>query len=97
VWEDDAEMLMPQPSWATAALAAETGGLAVFCFHPVHVYLNAADGEPYERLRALGYPHVGEDDVRQLVNDGPGTGTAFMELVELGSRRIGDLAHAVPG
>lgn len=97
VWEDDAEMLMPEPLWSTAALAAETSGPAVFCFHPVHVYLNAADGEPYERLKARGYPDVTEADARALVDDGPGTGTAFRELLELGSRRIADLAHAVTG
>jgi hypothetical protein len=97
IWEDDAEMLAPEPSWSTAALAAETGGLAVFCFHPVHVYLNAAGGEPYEALRARGYPHVTADDARPLIGDGPGTGTAFLELVELGSRRIADLAYVVAG
>jgi hypothetical protein len=76
LWEDDAEMYRATPDWATAALARDAGGLAVFCFHPIHVFLNSADMGPY---RSLG--DAGEREAAALRHDGAGAGTAFAELI----------------
>jgi hypothetical protein len=96
IWEDDAEMYSSQPSWSTSEFAKAATGLAVFNFHPVHICLNSATLEPYGRLKARAYPDVGPHDVAEVRTQGPGTATAFAELVNLlsgtGARRVGDLA-----
>jgi hypothetical protein len=81
-YEDDAEMLRERPDWDAAGLAREADGLAVFDFHPIHVYLNSADTGAYERLKAGGFPDVGPAAVDALVGDGPGAGTAFSGLLD---------------
>jgi len=98
LWEDDAEMLRAEPDWSTAALARQASGLAVFDFHPVHVFLNAATAEPYAALKAAGYPAVTAAEATALRHEGAGAGTAFAELVEAltgaRGRTVSELAGA---
>jgi hypothetical protein len=82
LYEDDAEMLRDRPLWDAAGLAEASEGLAVFTFHPIHVYLNSADTAAYEQLKALGFPHVSPRVVDELTQDGPGAGTAFVGLLD---------------
>jgi hypothetical protein len=97
VWQDNMEMYAPQPDWDTQAVAARPG-LRIFDFHPVHVWLNSASFEPYERLKAtkpLG--ELTELDALPFRNSGPGTMTAFLDLADAlargdGGARIGELA-----
>jgi hypothetical protein len=95
IWEDDAEMNRTPPQWSPLALATSAGGLAVFDFHPVHVFLNAESLEPYAALKARGLDQIGAEEAARLRRSGPGARTAFVELVEglaaTGGRRISDL------
>jgi hypothetical protein len=92
IWEDDAEMYREQPDWRTASVARSADGLAVFCFHPIHVYLNSPDMQSYRTLAGGN-----EQRALELRHDGEGAGTAFVELLEaLGGARgatIGELAR----
>jgi hypothetical protein len=96
LWEDDAEMLRPEPAWDTWEVAAGTRGLAVFDFHPIHVVLNSADTRAYETLKQRGLDDATAADVAAVRRHGPGAGTAFTALVEGlaagGGRRISELA-----
>ena len=95
LWEDDAEMLRPDPVWDAWGLAARTRGLAVFDFHPIHVVLNSADMRAYEALKRRGLDGATAGDVASLRHDGVGAGTAFAGLLEGlagGGRRISELA-----
>ncbi len=91
LWEDDAEMWRLRPDWRTEALARSAGGIAVFCFHPIHVFLNSPDMRAY---RSLG--GATEDEAASLRHTGEGAGTAFAELLGAlrGARgaRISELA-----
>ncbi|HWV86398.1 MAG TPA: hypothetical protein VNZ62_13200, partial [Capillimicrobium sp.] len=98
VWQDNMEMYSPQPDWDTEAVL-DAPGLRIFDFHPVHVWLNSASFEPYERLKAtrpLG--EVAPEDAAALRNDdGPGARTAFLALADRlaalgGGAKVSDLA-----
>ena len=100
-WEDDVEMMRDCPRWTLDADpdAAHEGGLRVYDFHPVHVYLNAADMAPYHALRARGaLTELAEERAQDLVQPGAGTGSLFHEIVEhlaaTGSRTLSDVADA---
>jgi hypothetical protein len=95
LWEDDAEMLKPDPTWDAWGVATGAQGLAVFDFHPIHVVLNSADMRAYEALKRRGLDLTTASDADALRADGPGAGTAFAGLLEglAGSgRRISELA-----
>ena len=97
VWQDNMEMYSPTPNWDTAA-ALDAPGLRIFDFHPVHVWLNSASFEPYERLKASRpLPEVTEEHAFGFRNGGPGAMTAFLDLADAlagagGGARIGDMA-----
>ncbi len=78
LWEDDAEMYRPLPDWGVASIAARACGLAVFCFHPIHVLLNSADMAAYRRLGVAGTAA----QARQLRHHGDGAGSAFIALLD---------------
>jgi hypothetical protein len=82
-WEDDAEMLRPQPSFSLDDARYHVAGLKIFTFHPVLVALNARSLEPYQRLkREHDISRATLDDLAPYANDsGPGDGTFFRELV----------------
>jgi polysaccharide deactylase WbmS-like protein len=99
-WSDDHEMAAPDPAWSLDPLLAGSG-LKVLNFHPVHVFLNAADTGPYAAVQAAS-PSLREAD-RTLaeghVHAGPGTRTVFDEVVEHlagagSSATISDIARA---
>ncbi len=97
-WEDDVEMLRPNPRWALAEYDSGPG-LRVFDFHPAHVYLNAVNSGPYHQLRRAGpLPGASEELAAGLVRPGRGPGTLFLEIVDHlaagGSRTLRDVAAA---
>jgi len=83
-WEDDFEMERTTPCWHLAPLLTAGGGLKVFDFHPIHVYLNSAETRPYWTLkqRVPDLPAMTPADAAPFVNSGIGARTLFMELVE---------------
>jgi len=98
VWQDNMEMYAPRAQWSVDGLL-DPPGLRIFDFHPVHVWLNSASFEPYERLKAtrpLG--EVAPEDAAALRNDdGPGARTAFLALADRlaalgGGAKVSDLA-----
>lgn len=96
-WEDDFEMERPEPCWQPAKLLNQGPGLKIFDFHPIHIYLNSADMEPYRNLKAQ-VPRLHAVDhglVERFVQEGPGTQTCFLDLVHYlaasGSQRLCDL------
>ena len=98
-WEDDVEMMRDCPQWTLDADDEPETGLRVYDFHPVHVYLNAADMGPYQALRARGpMTDAPEALARDLVQPGAGPGSLFSEIAEhlaaTGSRTLSDVADA---
>lgn len=90
-WEDDAEMLRPQPSFSLADPKYRVEGLKVFTFHPILVALNARSLAPYLQLKAA-HPvaSLALADLSRWAHDGEGDGTFFRELVaHLGSGDAG--------
>lgn len=98
VWEDDIEMLADEPSWSLDRFLARPG-LQVFDFHPMLVYLNAPDMDPYRRLTEAGpLAETPFEVAAPLVHDGPGPRTMLEEIVDHlaanGSRRLAEVADA---
>lgn len=83
-WEDDDEMEQDAPNWSLGPLLGIGEGLKIFDFHPIHVYMNAADMSPYRALAGRGarLQDACEADVAGLVRPGEGTRSLFLELVE---------------
>ncbi len=83
-WEDDDEMEQPTPCWRLARLLGIGGGLKVFDFHPIHVYMNAVTMAPYRSLAAdfTRLQDADEAGVMGLIRPGNGTRSLFVELVE---------------
>ncbi len=82
-WEDDVEMLKPEPTFLLTDPKYHVPGLKIFSFHPVHVALNSCSTEPYERLKATHrVADVAISDLRDYANtDGPGAATFLRVLV----------------
>jgi hypothetical protein len=83
-WEDDYEIQRRKSCWRLASLLSCHGGLKVFDFHPIHVFLNSIDEGPYRALKKR-YGSVGElvcDQAQESIHTGEGTRTLFFELVE---------------
>jgi len=82
-WEDDAEMLCPEPSFSLADPKYHVEGLKIFTFHPILVALNAHTLEPYQRLKQChSMATLGPADLAPWVQDGEGNGTFFRALAE---------------
>jgi hypothetical protein len=82
-WEDDVEMFHGRRSYIASDHLA-SAGLMVFNFHPIHVFLNGADGEAYAAAKTLG-PLAGlrERELRPFVSSGEGPGTMLRQLLGL--------------
>ena len=80
-WEDDHEMASAAPRWK-AAPGKHSG--VIFNFHPIHVFLNSSDMSAYGGLKARfgRVTEIDRESAEAVVNNGAGTGTFFMELVE---------------
>jgi hypothetical protein len=94
VWEDDVEMEEAHPDWDPAPILA-LEGLRVFNVHPIHVFLNSADMQPYQSLKQRGLDRVAESDARAFVHQGNGTRTMLEVLLRTGAphtmKRIRDM------
>lgn len=83
-WEDDFEMERAKPVWHLGPLLEIGGGLKVFDFHPIHVYLNSRNSDPYQALKQQ-VPILVEtntSEVASYVQKGIGTQVLFAEVVE---------------
>lgn len=84
-WEDDLHTLYDSfgISQTNPAELATAGGLKVFDFHPIHVFLNTESIERYERTRPLHYKP------KELIKhryEGYGTRNRLIELLELAKK-----------
>jgi hypothetical protein len=101
---DDHELEKPDPGFELGA-HLEVDGLKVFDFHPLHVYLNSSEPAQYAELKreAGDIRNATPELVDRYTNDGRGTKTLFLELLDYlaeagGGRRLSDLdvAAATP-
>ncbi len=83
-WEDDCEMERPKPSWELAPLLSLGEGIKVFDFHPIHIYLNSANMQPYQALKtSVGkLADATTAQTTPLIHQGLGTQTIFLALVK---------------
>jgi hypothetical protein len=82
-WEDDEEMLRPEPSFSLSDPRYQVPGLKIFGFHPIHVALNSSSVGPYHRLKSEhDISEVSLEELRAYASDAAGAGTLFRELVE---------------
>ena len=87
MWEDDFEMVRPDPIWDLKRLIDPGSGLMIMDFHPIHVFLNSVTLGTYQSIRCLGcLADLPEDLVRGYIQKGRGVGYAFHNLVEQMSR-----------
>lgn len=72
--------------WSADDPFFHTPGLKVFDFHPVHLALNSAGFDSYERLKAAGKPlgAVGRHDVAQFRFGGEGAASLLTALLARG-------------
>ena len=87
-WEDDVHILydtieVPQKSPLDIAMDKSDGGLKVFDFHPIHVFLNTESLDRYERTRPL---HQNPKELIKHRYQGYGTCSRLIELMELHRR-----------
>ncbi|MFA5182746.1 MAG: hypothetical protein WC405_15620 [Syntrophales bacterium] len=86
IWEDDHEMEQPRPDWSADRLLKGMRSLGVINFHPIHIYLNSSDMNPYQQVKKLGMPLcdcLPQHLPRQIINDNEGAGTLFARLIIL--------------
>lgn len=86
-WEDDLEMYRAKPCWSPVTLIENSGGLKVFDFHPIHVFLNSPDMQPYTRLKrqVSNLAQADPELVMQFVASGSGSRSAFLEVLRFAS------------
>jgi hypothetical protein len=84
-WEDDVEMLKPEPTFLLSDPKFHVPGLKIFSFHPIHVALNSRSVAPYERLKSeRSIAELPLADLKSYANrDSPGAATLLRDLVEL--------------
>ena len=82
-WQDDVEMEFADSRWSARPLL-EQSGMLTFNFHPIHVYLNSRDMDPYRDVRAsvAKLDELDEADARRRVHGGVGAMTMLRELAE---------------
>jgi hypothetical protein len=99
-WEDDLEFSQNTPVWDLDSLLPPRGGLAIFNFHPIHIYLNTADHMHYEKVRkeVCSFSDATKDSLERWRNTQEGTDTLFQHLLgrigKHGGHKILDLIHA---
>jgi len=82
-WEDDVEMMGPEPAFSLSHPDLGVTGLKIFNFHPVHIALNSRSLDSYQALKAAhDVSTVTLADLDAYRNDSRrGAGTFFRELV----------------
>jgi hypothetical protein len=83
-WEDDVEMENPAPNWHLTPFLEMGDGLKIFNFHPIHVYLNSSDLEPYQALKRYrpDLAQMTSGEAQNYVHIGEGALILFIELIE---------------
>jgi len=83
-WEDDLEMERPDGCWTLEALTHFKGGLKVFDFHLIHIYLNSREMIQYQKLRRDRVPlplfTPSELPLGSLLKQA--SGSLFLEIVD---------------
>jgi hypothetical protein len=88
-WEDDFEMVQARPSWRLENHRPPGGGLRIFNFHPVHVYLNSPDLTRYHAYKQNGFaPGDGPcpKEAEPYRFGGEGTHTMFLQVLDFLSK-----------
>jgi hypothetical protein len=96
IWEDDVAMLQPEASWGGDPFLGD--GLRVVNFHPIHVFLNSCEFEPYALLKQScpKLQDVSIEQAREFEWSGDGTGTLFDRLTSrLSASRTFTVTEAV--
>lgn len=86
-WEDDVHLLYESNGISQKSpleLANAGGGLMVFDFHPIHVFLNTESLDRYERTRSL---HNNSKKLIKYRYEGYGTRNRLIDLLELAKKR----------
>ncbi len=81
-WADDYELMKPDSEWSVSRLL-EAPGHKVFMFHPIHIYLNSHNSIAYAKAKKR-FPQLDKatvEGLRDLIHEGDGVRTMFMELV----------------
>jgi len=83
-WSDAAE-IVEDSNWSLDEPTYHVPGLKIFCFHPIHIYLNTRNWEKYNLMKnTLGYSSINEKTIEEFINkNNPGTRTFFEEIVSL--------------
>lgn len=81
-WEDDVACLYGPDDALPMSRLIDQGGIKVFDFHPVHVFLNTEHMARYEKTREL---HRSPQQLRAHRYEGEGTRTRFLEFLRLAS------------
>jgi hypothetical protein len=83
MWEDDFEMVRPNPVWDLSEMIKEGDGLMIMDFHPIHIFLNSINLSNYRLVRKQGkLADVSEDLLQQYIQSGHGAGYAFQSAIE---------------
>ncbi len=83
-WEDDLELFNPERSWNINDRKYNQVGLKIFNFHPIHIALNSCSAESYTKLKMKSpIQNCTPADIQQYKNHSQGTGTLFLQLVNL--------------
>ena len=83
-WEDDFEMLKPNPCFSLSDNRYHVNGIKVFDFHPIHIVLNSYTMGSYYRCKSeVEAPKCSLSKLQSYTNiSGEGTGSFFRELVQ---------------
>lgn len=83
-WEDDFEMIIPEPIFTFRHPKYHVSGLKIFDFHPIHLCLNSCSTDAYEECKAK-IPCITEltaEYSNVFVNSGEGIMTFFNEMTD---------------
>ena len=84
VYQDNMEMVAPDPVWSATQFLKKTAGVQMFNFHPRYIYTNAQTSRGLEAVRQANrsYTELTEADLEPLRNDGIGARTMFLSLID---------------
>lgn len=84
-WEDDYEMVCPNPTWSIDNTTVRTKGIKIYNFHPIHIYLNSVNPGQYNMVKSMipDLTQVSKKHLDQYVFPGIGTQNMFMAIVDV--------------